>query len=427
MDYLFVDTNMLVYCSVGQSSGHEPALLKRVSEVLDRHDAVLLMPETVRREYEYRMQSQVERYEKNARDVWQYARKNLLAQPDKDRIHETVEKIVTERQVSAANAREYFGRLMKHEKTTEIPLTGAVVSRALGYGISGRRPSKGWAARERIDNQEQGFVVENDCLIIAALVDYLDAAGSTSSDRLVFCSNNTVDFADHDDLLDDWVLDRDIADEFAAFTVFYNELHLAMEQEFSSVVLSDQEKAEYEDAKSETDALLTTAEPPGIQVSCPNCGCVAQAPEPPATPVGTAVRCMDCGRDFGIRREPRTGALLIMQVPRYEVHHDVRCACGHTQNVKTYSDLEEPVERWCLKCYSKLFIDAATGAVSRQQADQPLTAEVAYQVGADGAVLVCPECDRRVRSFVSIPAGTYAICNDRSHVSRLLRASSGTG
>lgn len=421
MDYLFVDTNMLVYCSVGQTSGHEPALLKKISEILDHHDAVLLMPETVRREYERRMQSQVERYEKNARDVWQFARKNLLAQPDKDKVRETIDQIIEERRLSADKAREYFRRLMRHEKTVEVPLSGDVVAVALGYAISGQRPSKGWASRDGFDNQEQGFVVENDCLIVSALAEYLRANQSSSEDRLVFCSNNTTDFADHDDVLDDWILDRRIADEFAAFTVYYSELDVAITKEFTSVEITAQDKAEYEDGKVEAAALLTLPELPDIEVTCPNCGCGVRTNEPSQSPIGKPVHCEDCGRDFGIRRD-RSGGLVVSSVPRYETRHEVHCGCGHSQTIKTYSDLEAPVERWCLQCYSKLAIDALTGELLKQQADRPHEARIAYSTDSGSAVLVCPECERRVKTFVSIHDGMYAICNHGSHASMLLRA-----
>lgn len=430
MKYVFIDTNIYLYCSLGSYGEHEPTLLKAIADVVNHSDACLLVPETVRREYEHQMKTKVDDYDRQAQEALAEAKKKLPAPPDRERVTAVIDDIRRERRESAAKAQEYFADLMKDGKTVGLPLDGDTVARALGYSISGQAPSKGKTARDRADasEKEPGFVVEPDCLIVASVARYLQAQGAGDQDELYICTHNREDFAEFDQDADAHVVAAAIAAEIPCVAKYHSSLPGLLEAEFAEVELTDDQKARYDSAKEEAQALSAQERPRAIgpieTIDCPRCGLPVSAVLP-ATPNSTVeVTCEDCGRQFGLLRHG-DGACVVLSKPREERQLDIVCPeCGSEQRARTFTDRDGPLERWCLRCdpERRLTVDPLTGDVTRTQVDPAVPAESVGESEDRRMLLQCPQCKRITASFWHTPQGIhYAICTNERHGSMLLK------
>lgn len=430
MKYVFIDTNIYLYCSLGSYGEHEPTLLKAIADALAHSDACLLVPETVRREYEHQMKTKVDDYDRQAQEALAEAKKKLPAPPDRERVTAVIDDIRRERRESAAKAQEYFADLMMAGKTVSLPLDGDTVAKALGYSISGQSPSKGKTARDRADasDKEPGFVVEPDCLIVASIARYLHEHGAQSNNELYICTHNREDFADFDHVTDKHVVAAEIAAEIPCVAKYHSSLPGLLEAEFAEVELTDDQKARYDSAQEEAQALSaqerTRSMGPVETVDCPRCGLQTSAVLSAATNSTAEVACEDCGRQFGLVRQG-DGSCAVLSKPREEKQLDIICPeCGSEQRARTFSDREGPLERWCLRCNPerRLTVDTSTGDVIAATVDAASQAEPIGESEDRRVLMQCPHCRRITAAFWRTPQGThYAICTNERHGSTLLK------
>ncbi|MDP2232955.1 MAG: hypothetical protein Q8K89_04915 [Actinomycetota bacterium] len=67
MKYLFIDTNIYLFCSFGTLDNYEPELLGRIRGLLDQPDVCLVVPEVVELEYRRNVRGQAQ---SSTRTAW---------------------------------------------------------------------------------------------------------------------------------------------------------------------------------------------------------------------------------------------------------------------------------------------------------------------------------------------------------------------
>lgn len=422
--YVFVDTNILLFCSMGTRSKYDPVLLKTLVDALANTGAKLLLPDVVELEYRNLMHTRGELYRKASETAMTEALKNLSAETDKQRVSAVFGQINSDRQTAMEEAATLFDTLADSEHTIRIASTGDMVARALTFSIAGRAPSKGKTARERADltPSEPGYTVEPDCLIVAALRTQLLSADEGA--RLLLCTDNIKDFALPNPETGGHDLHPDIVAEMPCGTAFYRTLPEMLESGIAGGELSEDAKELYEDAVQEAVAL--TAQLTGVKTKesavCPSCSTkigleIGVLPGSTAHPV-----CPVCSVGFFVHRA-NDGAVFVRVDGTPKTRSvNVSCPeCGKRIRLNVKPGDPRYVERVCFDCQNSLTIDAENSVVTAATKTEALAAPV-VRIEPAGPVLECPLCGRRLRAIGKSDAGWFAICSSDGHAPQLLRA-----
>lgn len=420
--YVFVDTNILLFCSMGTRSKHEPLLLKALDDALRDSGATLLLPEVVELEYKNLMRTRGELYRKSSDKALAEALDKLSAETDKIKVTDVFGQINKDRAKAMAEAAEYFEGLAVGARTLRITTSGDAVARALTYSIAGKAPSKGKTARERADltPSEPGYTVEPDCLIIASIREALLRA--TSSSKLVVCTDNVKDFA-VEVAAGQFDLHPDIASQMPCETAFFRSMPELLAHGFGGVI-SEDAKVQYEDAVQEAVAL--TAQLSGVKspvsALCPSCstkvgvelGVLAGSTTHPTCPV--------CGCGFFVHRAKDGAVFTRTDGEAKQITVALRCPdCGNRFTFSRRPGEEDDAQRICFSCLAQLTISADGSSVSVDGKAEPTVARV---VRYDGEVptVMCPACSRKLRTIGKTHAGRFGVCNSTEHAPLLLIA-----
>ncbi len=422
--YVFVDTNILVFCSMGTRAKHEPLLLKTLFDALESTGAVLLLPDVVELEYLNLMRTRGELYRKASENARTEALKNLSAETDKQKVAAVFAQINDDRAAAMKEAGEHFEALAGSKHTVRIASTGDMVARALTYSIGGRAPSKGKTARERADltPSEPGYTVEPDCLIVAALAAQLSSADPKP--RLIFCTDNIKDFAQTDQETGEHSLHPEVAAEMPCEVSFFRTLPELLEHGLVGEALSEGAKELYADAVNEAVAL--TAQLTGVKAKestfCPSCSTkvgveMGVLPGSTVHPV-----CPVCGLGFFVHRA-NDGAVFARRDGTSKAKSQrIACPeCGNRILLNIKPGETREVARVCFDCQHRLVIDTESLLVTGSSKAEALEAAIVRTEG-DRSVVQCPLCDRKLRTIGKSEAGEFAICNSEAHGPQLLHA-----
>ncbi len=131
MKYVFLDTCIYVGCSLSDKKDARPELLVTLIKSLKRSGSALLLPEVVLHEYRRKVDRELERLVRNV-DALVARGDALAASNDQERLQEFVDKLKSERQRAARQAREFIEKLPQSVgSVVSLPLTPEVVTAAV--------------------------------------------------------------------------------------------------------------------------------------------------------------------------------------------------------------------------------------------------------------------------------------------------------
>ena len=269
MKYVFIDTNIYVYCALS-STGHDPQLITTLWNALKHWPAVLLLPEVVNLELKRQLPEQGEVLKERAKRAKGELKKvNFPPEVGQD-MEQHLEKLTNARLRSLEDAEERIREVYSSSQAEVLPLTSEVMLAAYKRALSGRkpyRPRKG--CENRPDSQSSKDVLikgpinllDADSMIIETLIQRLE--DSSSSDHLVICSHNLRDFGQWDDSARQHVIDPQIKNDFKVAITYYTSLLDMIKKEFS-IELGRQEAERYAAAVSYLAPQLHEPTAPGI-------------------------------------------------------------------------------------------------------------------------------------------------------------------
>jgi len=408
--YLLIDTNIYLFCSFGTRDNYEPELLSRIKALLEQPGVCLLVPEVVELEYRRNVERQAKQYEDSVDAATEAAVAVLRAQADKTAITSQCAQIKRDRRDATKLAQRYFEDILASPNSSRVPIDPSDVSRALAISVAGDKPSKGKTAHERADigEKEPGYAIEPDCLIVTSVARALKEQGATPGDILLICSDNVKDFGA-------WGADgtsRTLAPNIAALMPCNSDYFVGLDELLASehfgLQLTPDERATYAEAAEES---RLAAAPPTRRwmLRCVSCGSEreVEAASPPRT-------CSDCGSPCDA--EPSA----LTEQPERTARTIVCPTCGNQMQVSLTPGRDRAVRRVCLRCFSRLQFDSASGAVIVMGQAEPIPAVSAGRTRGL-LVLVCPLCDRHQSSFVRTEDERYfAFCGNPKHGDQLL-------
>lgn len=195
MKYLFIDTNNFVSCALLYKEGLTPEAIDKLKHILISNKTKLLLPEIVEIEF-FRVvddgltiiKEHVSKLKKTLESDFpsylEYEKKEFMR---------AAEDILGKRVFSSKAAKTKIQALFSGDKIMKIPLTPEIFLNAIKRGLSGKRPYKYKVCQEC---HEMKNLINNDSLIFESIISRINELGKDN--ELIFCSDNTHDFADKD-------------------------------------------------------------------------------------------------------------------------------------------------------------------------------------------------------------------------------------
>jgi hypothetical protein len=235
---LFVDTNILIYCTLLTKEGHDSVLIERLTQVLRHDKAELLLPEIVELEYQRKINEVFEQVRKSIGKLTEAIEKidfPVYLADDKKAIKEFLLKLLAEREENKINVTKALDDLFISKNVRKIPLTPEINLNAYRRAARGLKP---------FDPKEVFQGISADCLIVESIRELLE---THKIEKLLFCSNNTKDFSlsDKDGRQ---VLHPDISATFSTPVSFFSSLVELLQVEFR-LELSEIDTKLYQDAE----------------------------------------------------------------------------------------------------------------------------------------------------------------------------------
>ena len=231
MKYVLLDTCILINCTLMNATDADPELLKALVERMREQGVKLLIPEVVQFEYERKVNEESTKLQQQTKKFRESVTTSVLPSPDVSRIHETLDKIDSDRNKAVKRAQEYFAQVMSDpEITVSIPLDGDTVAEAIGYVLAGKKPSGG---------PNKKGLLDSDSLIVASLARFALRNRLIDSDTIIICSDNHTDFAHWDEGNKTHVLVDPIEALFSCEVHYYKSPKLLLEQGLSVAVEDD--------------------------------------------------------------------------------------------------------------------------------------------------------------------------------------------
>lgn len=120
--------------------------------------------------------------------------------------------------------------ILENENTILLELNQDIFIKAYKRALEGKKPHKGIYCSSCYTIEQP---ISADCIIIESLIAYFKEK-DTSKDELIFCSNNTKDFARFDEIKKQHFLHEEIQEELNIKTKYYHNLPDLLQKEFHS-------------------------------------------------------------------------------------------------------------------------------------------------------------------------------------------------
>ena len=241
MKYLFIDTNNFIYCALLTKSGISPQTIIKLKKVLDSKKATLLLPEIVELEFFCLVDSEMKNISVAVNKLKKLIDEGFpdTLKNDKNDFINAADNIRKNREAASKTSKEYIRSLFDGGNVIRIPLTSEIFVNAYKRAISKKKPFKyEWCS----EHNEPRNIINNDCLIFESLLSGIKALGDEI--ELIFCSNNTDDFAEFDEKQKRHILHHELkADLPAKISVSYWEhFAYALNSEFAAKIKKEEIK-----------------------------------------------------------------------------------------------------------------------------------------------------------------------------------------
>lgn len=255
MKFILIDTNIYIYCALLMKERHDLDVIVKLTDLLKRGKAKLLLPEVIEIEY-FRKQDEIINQIKEAikslkNQITEIKFPSYLS-TDKQDILRKFDQVIEKRERNKSMVSDKLRTLFESENITHIPLTSDILLNAYKRALKGNKP---------FNNKNPTHLLNADYVIIESLLTFFDNV--KRKDNLLFCSDNIMDFATFDKEKNVHIIHPEIAKDFQCEIILHRSLHELIEKEFR-VVVDKEEIKRYEDtAKSvfiQTPEFLNTLE-----------------------------------------------------------------------------------------------------------------------------------------------------------------------
>ena len=235
VDYVVLDTCVLVNCTLVNAADADPELLVTISDKMRDKGVKMLLPSVVELEYERKVPEELALIKKQTRRFRDAITTEVLPSPDVSRLHAALDELDARRNAAVSQAQEYVAKLASDtDLTIRVALDGDVMAEAAGYALAGRKPSGG---------PSKG-ILDPDSLIVASIACFARAEGLSEADTVLICSDNHKDFGVWDPDGGAHVISPDIAKAVPCAVRYHKSPRSLVEKELEVVVNADSELSE---------------------------------------------------------------------------------------------------------------------------------------------------------------------------------------
>lgn len=184
--YICFDTNIYVFCALAVRESMTPNFLTSIFNEMKKEGIRLLVPEVIEHELEKVIGREVKKACEELNSIKKDIEENeILGFGLKSSLVETIKKSKDElRQLAQEIQNEILDKMHDEEFSVVIDLAqGEILRDSIRLTLKGSRPSK---------NSNDYGIVQPDCLIASSIKHFMI---SNPDCRIVFCSDNTNDFA----------------------------------------------------------------------------------------------------------------------------------------------------------------------------------------------------------------------------------------
>lgn len=185
MQYVILDTNVLLNCALVRKRDDTPEVLEFLFGLLRSANATLLVPEIIEAEFKRLLPRELDAMKSNIGNLKKELNKQFsgLPQVDRDRIVETVDTIARERAEAAERARQSFEKVLADKSFVHrIELSGEIVARSIISTLSACPPCRG---------NEPLLHLNSDSLIVSSLADFASRQPADPASELILCTEDT--------------------------------------------------------------------------------------------------------------------------------------------------------------------------------------------------------------------------------------------
>jgi hypothetical protein len=208
-DYIFLDTNIWVYCCLASQENFDHSALVKIKKALDNDKFLLLVPQTVEAELNARLDEHL----KTLRTKLHEAAGKLLfldAYPTyRKKIQEELEHLIKEANDNFAKSKKEIDGIFSHKNTVKLKLSGDILVAAHLRCLSRKRPFR--ITKSKYSEEELAASritdIQNDAVIVEELKSYL----SDTKDYKLYIANWDGDYIDsqtgklHEDIVGDFL------------------------------------------------------------------------------------------------------------------------------------------------------------------------------------------------------------------------------
>lgn len=238
MKYIFIDTNIYIYCALITKGNYTTKTIDALNKTINTKNTKLLMPEIIKLEFEKKAKNIFENEVSN--DIKKIKKKiQEISFPEylgeeKSKIEKNIDDLLEKRRKNLKRVSENIIKDIEENKNTIIlELTNDIFFKSYKRALKGEKPYTGKICSQ-CGNMEN--VINADCIIIESLLEYFKTQDLNDKDELIFCSNNTKDFASFNSETNKHELHKDIEKQLKLKVKYYNNLPDLLKQEFKTEI-----------------------------------------------------------------------------------------------------------------------------------------------------------------------------------------------
>lgn len=243
MKYLFADTNIFIYCALITKGNYTTQTIDNLYKVINQKKVKLIVPEVIKLEFNNKAKNIFKNDVTNnihrvKKEIEKISFPEYLGE-EKHVIEDSIDKLLKEREenLNRVNSK-MLGDILENENTILLELNQDIFVKAYKRALAGKKPHKGNYCESCASMQQP---ISADCIIAESLIEYFKDK-DTTEDTLIFCSNNTKDFARFDEEKGKHFLHEDIQKELNIQTRYYHSLPDLLQQEFNSNINQEEVK-----------------------------------------------------------------------------------------------------------------------------------------------------------------------------------------
>lgn len=231
MKYIFIDTNIYIYCALLTNLEYKSDTIDSLISFLKRKDVRLLFPDVVKSEFLNKSSIVYDNMIHNKIDLVKKIQNITFPEYF---IHQK-KQIINELNKSLDSSRENLKRttciliedILNLENTIYLTLTSETILNSYKRALEGKKP---YNKKLCTTCGEITQPLNVDCIIIEMLKKFF-IKNMSKHDELLFCTNNTKDFAVFNNRNNKHEICKDIKEDFMLDIKFFNSLPKLLEEE----------------------------------------------------------------------------------------------------------------------------------------------------------------------------------------------------